>query len=857
MKIRITHIINSFESGGAEAMLCRLLLRTDCHRFEPSVISLIDDTSVAGPIVDAGIPLATMGMRPGVPDPRGMARLVRHLRRTRPQIVQTWMDHSNLIGGVAAALAGTGPVVWGIHHSEHIPELTKRTTLWTLRACALLSRRLPARIICCSESARLLYSQRGFAADKLLVIPNGFDMTAFKPDDDARTDVRRELGIDPNAILIGLAARYHALKDHNNFLDAAAILLKSFPAAHFLLCGNLVDADNPSLAQKIAELDLGQRCHLLGPRRDIARIHAALDISASSSISEAFPLTIGESMACGIPCVATDVGDSAFIIGNTGRTVPARDSAALAAAWAELLSMDAQSRQDLGTQARKRVQELFDLDSVTRRYEATYQDLAQLPRQMAGDHAINGAPQNGHTTNGHRPINHGPSNPGAHVTATNGNRTDGASGNGRAGMIRVLMIVESSSGGTGRHVLDLSRGLIDRGCEVHLVYSTNRIDQKFVDRMSATDGLHVTALPMQPNINPRDFAAVRAVRRYLYRYGPFDVIHGHSSKGGAVARLAAMGTGVPVLYTIHGLTLVDPCFPRWKRLIYRVIEWGLSLRTARIIAVSPEEARAAVRAGLGRSRVVLVPNGIERQTLAPRAQGRAAMGFSDDAVVVGFIGRLVDQKAPHLLIDAFAAAARAQPRLRLAMVGTGPLEQSLQSRAQRLGVTDKVRWLAERDACDVLAAMDVFALSSRREGLPYVVLEAMAAGLPVVATASSGVESLVEQGVNGAVVPPDHTQALAGALIELAGDAERRARYGRASHERAASFTVDRMVDRTLETYLAVRAGTVKIRGMSAGAVGTRAAAASTVRPNLVTTNAVGARAVAALPVGAGEGVDR
>jgi glycosyltransferase involved in cell wall biosynthesis len=853
MKIRITHIINSFESGGAEAMLCRLLLRTDCNRFEPSVISLIDNTSVAGPIVDAGIPLATMGMRPGIPDPRGMARLIRHLRRTRPQLVQTWMDHSNLIGGVAARVAGTGPVLWGIHHSDHVPELTKRTTLWTLRACARLSRRLPARIICCSESARSLYSQRGFVADKLVVIPNGFDTAAFKPDKDARADVRRELGLATDTILIGLAARYHPLKDHSNFLHAAAILLRSCPGAHFLLCGNQIDADNSSLTKTIAELNLGQRCHLLGPRRDIARIHASLDIAASSSISEAFPLTIGESMACGVPCVATDVGDSAFIIGDTGRTVAARDSAALAAAWAELLSMSEQGRRDLGARARQRVKDLFDLDSVTRRYEATYQEVAQLPRQIGSDHAPHGAHSRLQTTNGCGATLAVARNPGVHDAASNGNGSAHSTANDRINF-RILMVVESSSGGTGRHVLDLAHGLIDRGCEVHLVYSTNRIDQKFIDRVATTNGLHTTTLPMRTNIHPSDIAAVRAVRRYLRRYGPFDVIHGHSSKGGAVARLAAVGTGVPALYTIHGLTLVDPCVAWWKRQIYKVIEWGLSLRTARIIAVSPEEGRAAVRAGLGRSRVVLVPNGVDQPKLAPRAQGRETMGFDDDAVVVGFVGRLVDQKAPHLLIDAFAAATRAQPHLRLAIVGTGPLEQSLQDRAKRLGISDKVRWLAERDARDVLAAMDIFALSSRREGLPYVVLEAMTAGLPVVATASSGVESLIEQGVNGAIVPPDHTQALAGALIELADDTERRVRYGRASHNRASAFTVDRMVDRTLEAYMTARASTLTRRGNDAGIAAPRSAAVGAAGDNELTAGAMGARAVAAVAVGAGKG---
>lgn len=793
MKIRVTHIINSFESGGAEAMLCHLLLKTDRDRFEPSVVSLIDDVSVAGPVLAAGIPLSTMGVRPGVPDPRGMTRLVRQLRLLRPAVVQTWMDHSNLIGGIGARLAGTGAVVWGIHHSDHVRGLTKRTTLLTVRACALLSRRLPARIICCSEHARSLYQGRGFAAEKLTVIPNGFDTSVFRPDAAARAAVRQELGLDKHALLIGLVARYHPLKDHANFLDAAAELARACPSAHFLLCGNRVDQENVALTGKIAELGLQERCHLLGRRQDVARIHAALDLSTSSSVSEAFPLVLGESMACGVPCVATDVGDSARIVGDTGRIVPPRDSRALAGAWLELLQMPTTARRCLGKRARKRVQELFELDAVTRRYEATYEELA-VPARETG----NGSPRETRL----RPVNgwsNGNGSSNGHGIAVSHGTAGNRSSNGKP--IRVLMVVESSAGGTGRHILDLSQGLVRRGCEVHLLYSTVRIDKTFIDRLAAMQHLHATPLPMRKSIHASDVAVVRAVRKYLSSEGPFDVIHGHSSKGGAIARLAALGTGVPAFYTLHGLIMVDPSLALWKRVFYFIIELGLSFRTARIIAVSPEEARAAVRIGLGRSRVVLVPNGIDRPTLAPRATARAALRFCDKDIVIGFVGRLVDQKAPEVLIDAFALAAGVEEHLRLVIVGSGPLEVALRERAARRGVAERVRWLAERDAREVLAAMDVFALSSRKEGLPYVVLEAMAAGLPVVATSSAGVEILVESGVNGAVVATGQAPAFAAALLELAGDADRRARYGRASHERVARFTVDRMVEGTLESY--------------------------------------------------------
>jgi glycosyltransferase involved in cell wall biosynthesis len=376
-KIKIVHIINSFEFGGAEAMLCNLLLRTDRDRFEPSVVALIDNLSVAGPVLDAGIPVAVMGMRPGVPDPRGVARLARHLRRLRPAVVQTWMDHSNLIGGLASRMAIRAPVVWGVHHSDHVRALTKRTTLITVGACARLSHRLPTRIVFCSEHARTLYGQRGFAAGKMQVIPNGFDTNRFRPDLAARAEMRRELKIDDATPLIGLVARYDPFKDHANFLRSAALLAKARPDAQFLLCGSNVDRQNKVLANLVDTLGLTVKCHLLGPRRDVPRVLAALDILASSSVSEAFPLTVGEAMACGVPCVATDVGDSALIVGATGRIVPPGEPQRMADAWNDLLTLMPGARGDLGTAARQRVCELFDLDAVTRRYEALYQSLVR------------------------------------------------------------------------------------------------------------------------------------------------------------------------------------------------------------------------------------------------------------------------------------------------------------------------------------------------------------------------------------------------------------------------------------------------------------------------------------------------
>lgn len=366
---------------------------------------------------------------------------------------------------------------------------------------------------------------------------------------------------------------------------------------------------------------------------------------------------------------------------------------------------------------------------------------------------------------------------------------------------RVLHIVESSAGGTGRHVLDLAEGMVARGCEVHLIWSSRRVDTMFRRRLEGLHGVRHMALPMRTSPHPMDAVTLWKIRRYMRRHGPFDIVHGHSSKGGALARLVVLLTRARAIYTLHGLIMMDPGLARVKKMVYTGIELLLALRTSCIIAVSPEEARAAVRLGLGRSRVRLIPNGVGPADLVHRQTARKTMGVCEDAVVIGFIGRFVEQKDPQVLLKGFATAAQQIPTARLALVGAGPLETSMRACADELGIGDKIIWLGERDAREVMGGFDVFAIASRKEGLPYVVLESMAAGLPIVATESAGVEILVQDSVNGYVVPTGNAEAFGKALAKLIGDGDRLRAFGTASLQHAERFTIDAMVERTLAAY--------------------------------------------------------
>lgn len=378
MALRLTYIVSGLNVGGAEMMLYKLLSRIDRTRFEPQVLSMSTTGPMGQKIASLGVKVTPLDFRPGKPNLFRIGLLAARLRRERPDILQTWMYHADLIGGLAARMA-TGPhVVWGIRSSTLDPRTVKRTTIWTAKACARLSRTIPTRIVCCSEVAREVHVRLGYAAEKMVVIPNGFDLSVFRPDPLARAEVRRELGIPSEAPLIGLVGRLDPQKDHATFFRAAGLLLSHHPDVHFLLCGDGITWDSPNLLQWIEEAGLGDRCRLLGRRQDVPRLTAALDIAVlSSAYGDAFPNVVGEAMACGVPCVVTDVGDSAAIVGETGRVVPPRNPERLAEAMAELIEMRPQDRCSLGGAARKRVEECYSLTSCVTRYEKLYEEMMQ------------------------------------------------------------------------------------------------------------------------------------------------------------------------------------------------------------------------------------------------------------------------------------------------------------------------------------------------------------------------------------------------------------------------------------------------------------------------------------------------
>lgn len=374
--MKIVFITTTLSTGGAEMMLLKLLQHLDRRRFDPYVISLRTKGEV-GPLIEAlQIPVLALGMNPGLPDPLKVLRLVSCLRKIRPNLLQTWMYHADLLGALAARLAGCRRVAWGLRNCNLDELLTKRSTLMVVKACASLSSWLPTRILSCSTRASEVHAAVGYSADKIHVIPNGFDLGRFRPDDRARLALSAELGLVPETRFVGLMARYDPQKNHAGFVEAAALIRDEIPDINFVMAGGGIDDSNAALQGAIHAHGLGKCMHLLGRRDDMPRLMAALDVLASSSFGEAFPNVLGEAMACGVPCVVTDVGDSGEIVGESGRVVQTGDMQGLAKHIVELLRLPPEAKSVLGRQARLRVETHYEIGHVTRLYESFYERLA-------------------------------------------------------------------------------------------------------------------------------------------------------------------------------------------------------------------------------------------------------------------------------------------------------------------------------------------------------------------------------------------------------------------------------------------------------------------------------------------------
>jgi glycosyltransferase involved in cell wall biosynthesis len=369
--LKIVVVVPGLGSGGAESMLHKLLAQLVGAAIRAKVVCLSGETRLADSIRALGVEVSCLGLTGLAGGLAGFMSFRRAVRAADADAVQGWMVHGNLAASAVGATLGL-PVYWSVRHSYLVPGDEKTSTIAIDKALALLSLH-PRRIIYNSYSGQVRHERMGYAARKSLVIPNGFDTQIFAPSQTHRSSVRGELSVPPDAMLVGIVGRFHPMKDHGTFLSAAHIARRAGFRATFLVVGRGCDTANSELMRKVDALGLHESVRLLGERDDIARITAALDIATLTSRSgEGFPNAIGEAMAVGVPCVATDVGDCRRIIGDCGIIVSPGNPEALASAWQRLSELGADGRRTLGECGRQRIAEHFSIAFVARQYLSVY-----------------------------------------------------------------------------------------------------------------------------------------------------------------------------------------------------------------------------------------------------------------------------------------------------------------------------------------------------------------------------------------------------------------------------------------------------------------------------------------------------
>lgn len=335
------------------------------------VVCLCHPGVLAAELARYAIPVVSLGLLRGRVHPRALVRAIGLLRRFRPDILQSWMYHADLLATLVWPLVGRPPLAWNLRCADMELEHYSHATRWVRATLARLSP-LPAVIVCNSVASRRAHEEYGYQPRRWAVIGNGFDTVRYRPRADAGSLLRARLGLDQNVRLVGMVARVDPAKDHATLLDAARQLCEQHTDVMFLLVGSAV----PSLAGAVEARGLHSRVILEDAREDIAELTAGLELCVlSSAFGESFPNVIGEAMACGVPCVCTDVGDVRELLAGSGLVVPRRDPARLAAAMSEALGWSAEEYLRRGRVARALIERHYSIHTIGAAYEKIYSEV--------------------------------------------------------------------------------------------------------------------------------------------------------------------------------------------------------------------------------------------------------------------------------------------------------------------------------------------------------------------------------------------------------------------------------------------------------------------------------------------------
>ncbi|MBL0170010.1 MAG: glycosyltransferase [Gemmatimonadaceae bacterium] len=712
---RILHIITGLGTGGAEASLLRVIARSTPDATH-AVVSLTTAGTRGVELQTLGIDVHTLGLARGAIAPRALGALRRLVREFRPTAVQGWMYHGNLAASLLALSgAHTGPVLWNVRHALDAWSEESRVLRAIIRVSALIARQ-PRRIVYNSHRSASQHMARGYTAASTCVIPNGVDIDRFRPDRNARIRIRQELGIPSQAFVVGLIARVDPLKDHDTFLDAVKRHATADRDTWYLLAGTgtapgQLGARGP-LDVRIRRLmsahpELVSRVLRLGERRDIPAVMNACDVVTLSSRSEGSPNAITEAMACGVPCVVTDVGDAAHMVGDTGMVVRVGDAGAIAAAWRQLRA----DRTVLAVRGQRAVERVRTSFSAQREGEAYMSLWAQT--------SVARTPP---------------------VPSTVGNRST-------ASAPRVLMVATVAT--TVRaFLLPLADRFRAHGWRVDALAAGADTDGVIAPHFDSAFGIAWGRNPF----SGRNLSAIRRIRD-VTRAGAYDIVHVHTPIAAFLTRFALRhDAAARVVYTAHGFH-AHPAGSRIRNALFRWIERRAARWTDYLVVMNAHDAELACRDRLAAAGHLVQHPGIgvdvtRYRPLAPaeRERVRQGLGVDSSRPVVAVVGEFNRNKRQH---DVVAALARLRDEATHAIplvwfIGEGPLRPAVTRHARALGVDMHVRFLGQRDDCPALVgAADALVLASTREGLPRCLLEAMAMEVPAIASSARGSTDLL------------------------------------------------------------------------------------------------------------------
>lgn len=370
--MKIVFIVSGLSIGGAEGVLFNIIKRLRQNETSIHVISLTKLGEVGSKIRAMEIPISVLNINTKLLPILGILKLIYLLKIIKPDIVQTWMYHADLIGGTTAKFFSNSPIFWGVRSADFLNAETKWSTKLCLRLCVLLSSVVPNTVIFNSQKGASFHSDLGYNNKKTVVIRNGIDLKKFKPLVRAREGIRSELNIPQRSPIVGMVGRFDPLKNHSGFINAAAMVVKEVPNAHFVMAGSKVDSSNFVLLELIKKNKLENNVHLLGTRKDMPFIMSSLDVCCLSSSSEGCPNVLIEAIASGTPCISTDVGDVRFIINDHKWIVPIGDMAQLKEKIVLYLSLPEKIREQMSRNARKHALRNFDVEAMVNNYVNIY-----------------------------------------------------------------------------------------------------------------------------------------------------------------------------------------------------------------------------------------------------------------------------------------------------------------------------------------------------------------------------------------------------------------------------------------------------------------------------------------------------